>query len=62
MDFIPFPQFYTDKNHGLLGTETQKHLFRLLTDFLMTELRINWNFEQMWQNLQSMTFCHYLKC
>ena len=41
MDFIPFPQFYTDKNHGLLGTETQKHLFRLLTDFLTTGLRIN---------------------
>lgn len=62
MDFIPFPQFYTDKNHGLLGTETQKHLFRLLTDFLTTGLRINWNFEQMWQNLQFMTFSHYLKC
>ncbi|XP_078344654.1 dipeptidyl peptidase 4-like isoform X2 [Oculina patagonica] len=33
-------QFYTDKNHGLLGNETQRHLFRLLTDFLTTGLQI----------------------
>ncbi|XP_015776585.1 PREDICTED: probable dipeptidyl-aminopeptidase B [Acropora digitifera] len=33
-------QFYTDKNHGILGKQTERHLFRLLTDFLTKKLRI----------------------
>ena len=37
--YIPI-QFYTDKNHGLLGDKTQRNLFHLLTDFLTTRLKI----------------------
>lgn len=37
--FFPW-QFYTDKNHGILGKQTQRHLFQLLTDFLTKKLRI----------------------
>ncbi|XP_044171105.1 probable dipeptidyl-aminopeptidase B isoform X4 [Acropora millepora] len=33
-------QFYTDKNHGILGKQTERHLFQLLTDFLTKKLRI----------------------
>lgn len=41
--YIPFSfpwQFYTDKNHGILGKQTERHLFQLLTDFLTKKLRI----------------------
>jgi len=31
-------QFYPDKNHGIYGGYTRYHLFKKMTDFILTNL------------------------
>lgn len=34
-------QYYTDKDHGILGFHTRRHLYRLMTSFLTRSLGLN---------------------